>query len=289
MAGKILDNGALVTLGLVAAVAAVGAANKAGLYGSRALLSASGLSKLTDAELEDYWESLNPSMRNTEAWHLAVTERNVREYRLPNGPAYAAFKASRRSRGSRALGVAGMSASVEKDSLSGLWSVHLHDGHRIVNVTGNVFTTKAEADREAKAMLAQARAGVAIDTLGSMFWEKHHKPLGSAARALRGPPHAGPSVKRMVDQAPVRREVLHLLLTAEVGAGALDAFAETLASGAPLRAEDIEDAVARAEERLEDARYEVRTDRISEHRAGNRADRDHYLRVLKAIRRLRPS
>jgi hypothetical protein len=36
MAGKILDNGALVTLGLVAAVAAVGAANKAGLYGSRA-------------------------------------------------------------------------------------------------------------------------------------------------------------------------------------------------------------------------------------------------------------
>jgi hypothetical protein len=91
------------------------------------------------------------------------------------------------------------------------------------------------------------------------------------------------------DQAPVRREVLHLLLTAEVGAGALDAFAETLASGAPLRAEDIEDAVARAEERLEDARYEVRTGRISEHRAGNRADRDHYLRVLKAIRRLRPS
>jgi hypothetical protein len=34
MAGKILDNGALVTLGLVGVVAAVGAANKAGLYGS---------------------------------------------------------------------------------------------------------------------------------------------------------------------------------------------------------------------------------------------------------------
>ena len=99
---KLLDNGTLVTLGLVGVVAAVGAANKAGLYGSRALLSTSGLSKLTDAELEDYWESLSPSMRNTEAWHLAVTERNVREYRLPNGPAYAAFKASRRSRGSRA-------------------------------------------------------------------------------------------------------------------------------------------------------------------------------------------
>ena len=185
---KLLDNGTLVTLGLVGVVAAVGAANKAGLYGSRALLSTSGLSKLTDAELEDYWESLSPSMRNTEAWHLAVTERNVREYRLPNGPAYAAFKASRRSRGSpnegsASYGVA-VSASVEKDSLSGLWSVHLHNGRYIVNVTGDVFTTKAAADREAKAMLAQSRAGVAIDTLGSMFWEKHHKPLGSAARAM---------------------------------------------------------------------------------------------------------
>jgi hypothetical protein len=270
----LLDNGTLVTLGLVGVVAAVGAANKAGLYGSRstrptdaelravgrytkmhvpeeraharlagqgtgdlaigkhvyssyeadswqelldhvreqgmvkagkgsrALLSASGLSKLTDAELEDYWESLSPSMRNTEAWHLAVTERNVREYRLPNGPAYAAFKASRRSRGSpnegsASYGVA-VSASVEKDSLSGLWSVHLHNGRYIVNVTGDVFTTKAAADREAKAMLAQSRAGVAIDTLGSMFWEKHHKPLGGS-RALRGAPHAGPSVQRMVD------------------------------------------------------------------------------------------
>jgi hypothetical protein len=35
MAGKILDNGTLITLGLVGVVAAVGAANKAGLYGSR--------------------------------------------------------------------------------------------------------------------------------------------------------------------------------------------------------------------------------------------------------------
>lgn len=36
MAGKILDNGTLLALGLVGVVAAVGAANKAGLYGSRA-------------------------------------------------------------------------------------------------------------------------------------------------------------------------------------------------------------------------------------------------------------
>lgn len=89
------------------------------------------------------------------------------------------------ARGSR---MAGVSASVERDSLSGLWSVLLHDGRRIVNVTGDVFTTKVAAEREAKAMLAQARAGVAIDTLGAMFWEKHHKPFlmtsaqGSAGR-----------------------------------------------------------------------------------------------------------
>jgi len=36
MANKIIDNGTLITLGLVGAAAAVGAANKAGLYGSRA-------------------------------------------------------------------------------------------------------------------------------------------------------------------------------------------------------------------------------------------------------------
>ena len=36
MATKILDNGTLLTLGIVGVVAAVGAANKAGLYGSRA-------------------------------------------------------------------------------------------------------------------------------------------------------------------------------------------------------------------------------------------------------------
>ena len=34
MANKILDNGTLITLGIVGVVAAVGAANKAGLYGS---------------------------------------------------------------------------------------------------------------------------------------------------------------------------------------------------------------------------------------------------------------
>ena len=43
MAGKILDNGMAVTLGLVGVVAAIGAANKAGLYGSRAHMSAASL------------------------------------------------------------------------------------------------------------------------------------------------------------------------------------------------------------------------------------------------------
>ena len=42
MAAKILDNGTLVTLGLVGVVAAVGAANKAGLYGSRSSMTCPG-------------------------------------------------------------------------------------------------------------------------------------------------------------------------------------------------------------------------------------------------------
>lgn len=53
---QLLDNGTLVTLGLVGVVAAVGAANKAGLYGSRS-------TRPTDAELRAvgrYTKSVNP-------------------------------------------------------------------------------------------------------------------------------------------------------------------------------------------------------------------------------------
>jgi hypothetical protein len=70
-----------------------------------------------------------------------------------------------------------LTATVEQDRLSGDWSVYLHDGRRTVNITGDVFTTEAAAKREAKALLAQARAGVPLDTLGSMFYEAHHKPF----------------------------------------------------------------------------------------------------------------
>ena len=56
MADKLIDNGTLVTLGLVGVVAAVGVANKAGLYGSRS-------TGPTDAELRAvgrYTKSANP-------------------------------------------------------------------------------------------------------------------------------------------------------------------------------------------------------------------------------------
>jgi len=52
---KILDNGALVTLGLVAAVAAVGAANKAGLYGS----TGSAARGVTEGYVESYLDGDN--------------------------------------------------------------------------------------------------------------------------------------------------------------------------------------------------------------------------------------
>jgi len=68
-------------------------------------------------------------------------------------------------------------ASVEQDKLSGGWAVYLRDNGRIVNMTGDVFATEAAAKREAKAMLAQVRAGLTLDELGSMFWNKHHKPF----------------------------------------------------------------------------------------------------------------
>ena len=53
---KLLDNGTLVTLGLVAAVAAVGAANKAGLYGSRALDAAGRRPSVTRYRLTDTYD-----------------------------------------------------------------------------------------------------------------------------------------------------------------------------------------------------------------------------------------
>jgi hypothetical protein len=53
MAGKkILDNGTLLTLGLVGAVAAVGAANKAGLYGSGSAARAQALPDFVERQLE---------------------------------------------------------------------------------------------------------------------------------------------------------------------------------------------------------------------------------------------
>ena len=70
-----------------------------------------------------------------------------------------------------------MTARVEQDRLSGGWSVYLHDGRRYMNMTGDAFSTEAAAKREAKALLAQARAGVPLETLVSMFWEKHYKPF----------------------------------------------------------------------------------------------------------------
>lgn len=94
-----------------------------------------------------------------------------------------------------------VNATVEQDSLSGGWSVYLHAGRRIVNITGDVFTTEAAAKREAKALLTQARAGVPLDTLGSMFYEAHHKPF--AGHELDNPRRTkrNPSSKRKVHRA----------------------------------------------------------------------------------------
>jgi hypothetical protein len=95
---------------------------------------------------------------------------------------------------------------------------------------------------------------------------------------------------RKADQAEVQGEVLHLLVTAEIGGGReLDALAEILKSGMPLSVSDIEVAIEAAESRLEDAEYELKTDRIRENKERNRQDRDHYRKLLKAIKRLTPT
>ena len=87
----------------------------------------------------------------------------------------------------RRNGVTGLSASVERDDLSGGWAVYLHDGRRTLNMTDDYFASKAGAEREAKKMLAQARAGVPLDTLAAMFYEAHVAPSRRAERELANP------------------------------------------------------------------------------------------------------
>ena len=96
-----------------------------------------------------------------------------------------------------------VAATIEQNRFSGGWSVYLHDGRRFYNVTGDAFANEAAAKREAKALLAQARAGVPFDTLASMFWEKHYKPF--AGHELDNPRRPAvkrnPSSKRKVHRA----------------------------------------------------------------------------------------
>jgi hypothetical protein len=84
----------------------------------------------------------------------------------------------------RRNGVTGLTASVEQDDLSGGWAVYLHAGRRSLNMTDDYFATKAAAQREAKAMLAQARAGIPLDAIAQGFYEAHHKAARRASHPL---------------------------------------------------------------------------------------------------------
>ena len=95
---------------------------------------------------------------------------------------------------------------------------------------------------------------------------------------------------RKRDQSDAQAQVLHLFSTATVGAGReLDDFATRLGRGEALSALDIEDAAIAAEARLEDAEYELKTNRIAEHRSGLREERDEFRQLLNAIKALKPS
>jgi hypothetical protein len=96
---------------------------------------------------------------------------------------------------------------------------------------------------------------------------------------------------RKTDQAAVREEVIRLISTPpRYGAGVpLDTFAESLRRGTALSAQEIEWMLEEAEERLDTANYELKNDRIREHKADNREDRDHYRMLVKAIKKLTPT
>ncbi len=116
---------------------------------------------------------------------------------------------------------------------------------------------------------------------------KPYNPQQEFARTVRGSRRRNP---RKHVQSDAQAQVLHLFSTATVGAGReLDAFADRLGRGEALSALDIEDAVTAAEARLEDAEYELKTNRIAEHRSGLREERDQFRQLLAAIKKLQPA
>lgn len=134
-----------------------------------------------------------------------------------------------------------VTASVEQDALSGGWSVYLHAGRRIVNITGDVFSSEAAAKREAKALVAQARAGVPLETLGSMFYAAHHERFRLAERELpsprrKNPPKGfrigGPAVKTMSERLRISKaDAQHLKDLMDTGAKGILKIADKIMDG----------------------------------------------------------
>ena len=97
---------------------------------------------------------------------------------------------------------------------------------------------------------------------------------------------------RKYDESKAKARVHYLLDRLEVNVGvgrALEAFDKKLGLGEALSALDLENAVTAAEARLEDAEYDLKTNRIAEHRSGLREERNEFRQLLNAIKAMKPS
>jgi len=72
--------------------------------------------------------------------------------------------------------------SAEKDRITGMWSVYVHQGHRQTNVTGDIFKNQRAAEHDAQIIKSQLDAGVSADQIGKGYWRKYHNASASAKR-----------------------------------------------------------------------------------------------------------
>jgi hypothetical protein len=109
-----------------------------------------------------------------EAW--AKEEEEEMDDEVSHGPSPAPTKTASRM----------VQVDTDHDHISGLWAVEVHEGRRIVNVTGHIFTTERSARDEAKTIKGLAESGrYSVEDLARPYVQYNRSASTVAERFLR--------------------------------------------------------------------------------------------------------
>jgi len=64
--------------------------------------------------------------------------------------------------------------SVDYDNITDAWSVYVHHGRHMTDVTGYIWPSAARAKQESKVILSQVNGGMPINEIGSYYQKKYH-------------------------------------------------------------------------------------------------------------------